>query len=193
MKKTNLSNLHGQEPKYGSVYTKLSKYRTIFLNENVSKENSATISSLLLYYDNKDQESDIFLYLNTNGGDSSGLMHIYDTIQMIKSPVSTICAGKCYSAGAFILACGTKGKRYAMKHSNIMIHGLQCKFPLEIDMDLTGSGNYFDYLTKYNDSVLKILAKHTNKEFSQVKEDCRRDFYLSAEEAKKYGIIDKII
>ncbi len=147
----------------------------------------------MIYYDNKSTEDEIKLYINTDGGDVDGFNHVYDIMQTIKAPVSTICLGKAYSAGAFLLASGSKGRRFALKHSSVMIHGIQCLFPTVPEVDMVSSGNYFDFLSKNNNNIIKTLAKHTNQPVSKVKEDCKRDLYLTAEQAKKYGIIDAIL
>ena len=177
--------------KYDTSYIFLAKDRIIFLKENITKEVAAELSALLLYYDNECQ-SDIGIYMHCNGGDADGLVNIYDVIQMIKSPVQTICIGKAYSAAAVLLAAGTPGRRFAFKNSKIMIHGIQCVFPVP-GHDQINSKNYLRFLNKNNDNIMKMLAKHTGHTLSQIKEDCKRDLYLSAKEALDYGIIDNII
>jgi len=178
---------------YGGTHIDLAKSRILWVSENVTTEMASTISAFLLYYDSENSEEDITLYIHTNGGDSNGLVQIYDTMQMISSPVKTVCVGKAFSAGAFMLATGTKGKRYAFKHSSVMIHGLQCLFPVLGDHDQAGSKNYYNFLEDINDTMLKILADHTGQPLDKVKIDCSRDLFLTAEEALKYGIIDHII
>ncbi len=177
---------------YADTYYRLSKERTIFLSEDVTKKSAAELSALLLYYDNEDHESEISLYLNSNGGDAAGLSNIYDVMQMIQAPVKTVCLGKCYSAGAVILATGTKGKRYALKSSKIMIHGIQFGFPLP-GQDIITSKNYYDFVKDNNDNIMKILAQHTGHTLEKVKEDCKQDVWMDAKQALDYGIIDEII
>lgn len=178
--------------RYAETYVKLSKDRTIFMSENVTKDVAAELSALLLYYDNENHEDPITLYLHSNGGDASGLSNIYDVMQMISAPVKTICLGKCYSAGAIILAAGTKGYRYALKSSKIMIHGMQFIFPIP-GTDIIGSKNYYQFVDDNNDNIMKILAYHTGHSLEKVKEDCKQDVWMDAKQALDYGIIDGII
>lgn len=177
---------------YLETYIKLTKSRTIFLSEDVTKESAAQLSALLLYYDNKDHNEYINLYIHSNGGDSSGLANIYDVMQMIRAPIKTICIGKCYSAGAVILAAGTKGERYAFKSSKIMIHGIQFGFPLP-GQDVINSKNYFNFAKENNDNIMKILANHTGHSLEKLKQDCSQDLWMNSKQALSYGIIDHII
>lgn len=179
-------------PGYEENYIKSAKERNIFLTEDVTKETGSDMVAWLLYYDNVDHEDPITLYIHSSGGDSSALVQIYDAIQMIQAPVRTICLGKAYSAGAILLAIGAEGERYAMEHSEVMIHGLQCAFPIP-GFDVDNSKNYYEFLNEHNDIILKILAKHTNNPFEKVKADCQKDIYMTAKEALSYGIIDGII
>jgi len=178
--------------RYAETYVKLSKDRTIFMSENVTKDVAAELSALLLYYDNADHETPITLYLHSNGGDASGLSNIYDVMQMISAPVKTVCLGKCYSAGAVILAAGAPGQRYALKSSKIMIHGIQFVFPIP-GTDIIGSKNYYEFIDDNNDNIMKILAYHTGHPLEKVKEDCKQDVWLDSKQALEYGIIDHII
>lgn len=177
--------------KYESSYVWLAKDRFIFLKEAITKEVASELSALLLYYDNESSD-DICIYIHSNGGDSDGLINIYDVIHMIKSPVSTVCLGKAYSAAAILLAAGTKGKRYAFKNSKIMIHGVQFAFPIPGD-DQVNSKNYFDFVKKNNDNIMKMLASDTGHTIEKITEDCKRDLFLDAKQALEYGIIDRII
>lgn len=177
---------------YSETYIKLSRERQIFFSEDVCKENAAQLAALLLYYDNLDHDKEITLYIHSNGGDASGLVNIYDVMQMISAPVKTVCIGKCYSAGAVMLASGTKGLRYAFKSSKIMIHGVQFGFPLP-GQDIITSKNYYQFLKENNDIIMKILANHTGNSLEKLKDDCREDVWLDAKQALEYGIIDHII
>ncbi len=177
---------------YSESYIRLAQERVIFLSEMVTKETASELSALLLYYDNEDHNSPIVLYLNTVGGDAAGLVNIYDVMQMIKAPIKTICLGKCYSAGAVILAAGSKGERYACKNSKIMIHGIQCGFPVP-GHDVINSTNYYDFLEENNDNIMKMLARHTGHTLDKIKKDCLRDVWLDAKQALDYGIIDRVI
>lgn len=178
-------------PKYSECYANLAKNRIIFLSEIVSKDVASTLSALLFYYDNESHD-DISIYINTNGGDSDALSNIYDVMQMIKSPIRTICIGKAYSAGAFILAAGAKGKRFITKNADVMIHGVQFEFPGPYT-DQCGSKIYFDMVRASNKKVLETLAKHTGKTYKEIEEDCKKDLFLDAKQAKAYGIVDTII
>lgn len=177
---------------YTETYIRLAKDRMIFLSEDVTKESAAELSALLLYYDNEDNDQPISLYINSDGGDANGLANIYDVMQIINAPIKTICLGKAYSAAAILLAAGTPGERYAFKNSEVMIHGIQCAFPI-LGHDQIDSKKYLEYLQKHNDSIMAILAHHTGYTLSKVKEDCTQDVWMSAKQALDYGIIDHII
>jgi ATP-dependent Clp protease protease subunit len=178
--------------KYSDSIVELTKSRTIILSETFTSEMSSALSSLLIYYDHINQEEPIKIHINSNGGEIASLLNIYDVMHMISAPVKTICMGRAYSAGAFLLASGKKGHRYALKNSKIMLHGIQCGFPLE-SQDLKNNKNYYEFLTRYNDLLFTILTKHTGQTFEKIKEDCKSDLYLSADEALKYGVIDNVI
>lgn len=185
-----LANVHS---KYYETYIKLAKDRLIFLNEDFSKETSSALTALLLYYDHDVPGEDITIYINSNGGDAAALSNIYDVIQMLSSPVKTVCLGKAYSAGAFLLAAGAPGKRYVLPHSQIMIHGLQCVFPSLGEEHPIDSKKYFEFLLNNNDAMLKVLAKHTGHSLDKIKKDCSKDFYMDAKDAVNYGLADQIL
>jgi ATP-dependent Clp protease protease subunit len=177
---------------YAGSYPKLAKNRIIFISEDITKDISATLSALLLYYDNESPHDEITLYIHSGGGDAAGLSNIYDVMQMIKSPIKTVCLGRAYSAAAVLLAAGTKGSRYSFKHAEIMIHGIQCLFPLR-GKDQIDSKNYFDFLKGHENGIMKILSHHTGRSLSEIKEDCKNDKYHTAKQALEYGLIDHII
>lgn len=177
---------------YGESYVKMTKSRSLFISENVSDRLGAELSAMLLYYDNQDHESDINIYIHTDGGATTGMANIYDVMQMVHAPIKTILLGKAYSAGAWILAGGTKGKRYALHSSKVMIHGTQFTFPIP-GFDFTNSKNYLEFVNEENDSMLKVLAKHTGQTFEKVKADCQTERWMDAKAAKEYGIIDHIL
>jgi len=179
--------------KYLETYVKLSKERVIFLSDDFTKEISSAVSALLLHYDNENNEDDINIYIHSSGGDGASLTNIYDVMQMINAPVKTICIGRCYSAAAVLLAAGTKGKRFIFKHARVMIHGIQCAFPIITDVDQAGSSKYYDFLNKYNDNILSLVSKHTGQHLDKVKKDCKQDLYLDAKGALDYGLVDYII
>lgn len=194
-----MSKDHSHEPYriplvmgYSDSYVKMTKDRVIFLSENVSDKVGIELSALLLYYDNQDHEAPINLYIHTNGGANTGLSNIYDVMQMIHAPIKTVLLGKCYSAGAWILAAGSKGMRYSLRSSKVMIHGSQFLFPIP-GHDFTNSKNYYEFVNAENDAMLKVMAKHTGQTFERVKADCQTERWMDAQEAKAYGIIDHII
>lgn len=189
----NLLSFTMQPPKYYDTYIKLSQERIIFLVEDFTKETSSALTALLLYYDNENPNEDITIYIHSDGGDATALTNIYDVMQMINSPISTICLGKAYSAGAFLLAAGSPGKRFLFPHSQVMIHGIQCSFPVIGEGHPTNSKNYFEFLKTTNDNLMKILSKHTGQPLDRIKEDCLRDIYLNAEATIEYGLADDII
>jgi ATP-dependent Clp protease protease subunit len=160
--------------------------------EDISDTMAAELSALLLYFDNEDHEEPIELYIHSNGGAATGLANIYDVMQMISAPVKTVCLGKCYSAAAVLLAAGSKGERYALKHSSVMIHGIQAGFPIP-GHDITSSKNYYEYLDDHNDNIMKILAHHTGHTLQKIKEDCKQDVWMDAKQALEYGLIDHIV
>lgn len=177
---------------YAESYVKMSKSRAIFLSEDISQKVGAELSAMMLYYDNMDHEAPIHLYIHSNGGDVSGLANIYDVMQMVNAPVETILLGKCYSAGAVILASGSAGKRYALRSSKVMIHGIQFAFPIPGD-DMTSNKNYLKFIDENNDNIMKMLANHTKQSLDKIKADCTRELWMDAKKAKEYGIIDHIL
>ncbi len=177
---------------YGESYVKLTKSRSLFISEVVTDRLGAELSAMLLYYDNQDHEADINIYIHTDGGATTGMANIYDVMQMVHAPIKTILLGKAFSAGAWILAAGTKGKRYALRSSKVMIHGSQFIFPIP-GLDLTNSKNYLEFVDSENDVMLKVLAKHTGQTFEKVKADCQTEHWMDAKAAKEYGIIDHIL
>lgn len=181
-------------PKYNETYIRLSKERVIFLNEDFTKEVSSSMAALLLHYDSQSTKEDITIYINSNGGDASALTCIYDVIQMIKAPVKTVCIGKAYSAGAVLLAAGTKGKRYIMENADVMIHRIQCAFPM-INKTQVDHESYMQFLNTLNNSIVKMIAKHSGQPLSKVKKDFNetRHIFLDAKQAVAYGLVDHIV
>lgn len=180
--------------KYFESYIRLSSERVIFLSEDFTKEVSSAMAALLLHYDHEDSEEDITIYINSNGGDASALTCIYDVIQLIQAPVKTVCIGKCYSAGAYLLAAGTKGKRYIMPNSEVMIHRIQCAFPM-VNQTQIDQESYLKFLNHMNDNIMKMLSKHTGQTLTKIKADFdqTRHIFLDAKETIKYGIADHIL
>lgn len=176
------------------IFSRLLKDRIIFVggpDGAVSTETANMIIAQLLYLDAEDSEKEINLYINSPGGLVTAGLAVYDTIQYIKSPVTTICMGQAMSFGAVLLAAGTKGKRYALPHSRIMIHQ-----PL-IWGGLSGQVTDIEIeskeLAENKDRLIEILAKHTGQSTDKIRKDSERNYYMSAEDAKKYGLIDEIL
>jgi len=170
------------------IYSRLLKDRIIILCGEIDDINSNTIVAQLLYLDSINN-NDISLYINSPGGSVTAGMAIYDTINFIKSDVSTICIGMAASMGAFLLSSGTKGKRYCLPNSEVMIHqplgGAQGQ-ATEIKIAA-------ERILKLKDKLNKMLAKNTGKDLKTIENDTERDYFLSANEALDYGLIDKIL
>ena len=182
----------GGLPWNNDIYARLASNRVIFLAEDISKETGSSLSAMLLYYD-ADNHDDITIYINCNGGDATALSNIYDVMQMIHSPVQTICIGKAYSAAAVLLAAGTAGKRFMTKHADVMIHGLQVQYPLTESAGQIDSEIEYRILKNHNTMLMKILARHTEKDYRQIEKDCQRDYFMTSGDAMKYGMIDGIL
>ncbi len=178
---------HNTERAY-DLYSKLLQDRIIFLGDEITDNNANIIISELLYLDSINH-NDISLYINSPGGSVSAGLAIYDTMNFIKSDVSTICIGMSASMGAFLLSSGTKGKRYALPNSEIMIHqplgGAQGQ-ATEIKIAA-------EHILKLKDKLNKILAQNTDKDIKIIEKDTERDNFMSATEALNYGLIDKIL
>ncbi|GHT37899.1 ATP-dependent Clp protease proteolytic subunit [Endomicrobiia bacterium] len=177
------------------LYSRLLKERIIFVggyDGAIATDSANTLIAQLLYLDSEDPGKDINLYINSPGGMVTAGLAVYDTIQFIKSPITTMCIGMAMSFGAVLLAAGTKGKRYALTHSRIMIHQ-----PLIYGGGLSGTVSDIDIETKELISTKRklseILAKHTERTTEQVLKDTERNYYMSAQEAKEYGLIDEVI
>ena len=171
------------------IYSRLLKDRIIFLGEEVTDVSANLIVSQLLFLESEDTGKDIILYINSPGGSVTAGMAIYDTMQYIKCDVSTICMGMAASIGAFLLAGGTKGKRIALPNSTIMIHqpsgGAQGQ---ATDIKIVA-----EQILKTRQKLNEILAENTGKPLDVIARDTERDNYMTAEEAKEYGIVDRVI
>jgi ATP-dependent Clp protease protease subunit len=170
------------------IYSRLLKERIIFLGDPIEDHVANLIIAQLLFLESEDQEKDISLYVNSPGGVVTSGLAIYDTMQYLKAPVSTICIGQAASMGAVLLAAGAKGKRFGLPNSRIMIHqgsgGFRGNTPdVEIQMR---------EMLHLTDRLMRILAEHTGQDFDRVKKDSERDYFMSAEEAKGYGLIDEV-
>lgn len=170
------------------IFSRLLKDRIIFLSGEIDDNLSNTIVSELLYLDSLNHE-DIYLYINSPGGSITSGFAIMDTINFIKSDVRTICLGMAASMGAFLLSCGTKGKRFALPNAEIMIHQ-----PLGgVNGQATEIKIAAERILKLKNKLNEILSKNTNQKIEKIEIDTERDYFLSAQEAKQYGIIDDII
>lgn len=171
------------------IFSRLLEDRIIFLGEEVNDATASLVVAQLLFLEGKDPDKDIQLYINSPGGSITAGMAIYDTIQYIKCDVSTICVGMAASMGAFLLAAGTKGKRYALPNSEIMIHqplgGMQGQ---ATDMQI-----HAERIIKIKKHLNEILSERTGQDLDVIMADTERDNFMSAEEAKAYGLIDEVI
>ncbi|MEJ6952388.1 ATP-dependent Clp endopeptidase proteolytic subunit ClpP [Natronospora cellulosivora (SeqCode)] len=171
------------------IYSRLLKDRIIILGDQVTDQLANIIIAQLLFLDAEDPDKDIFLYINSPGGSATAALAMYDTIQHVKSDVSTICMGQAASAGALLLAAGTKGKRYALPYSRIMIHqpagGAQGK--------ATEAEIHIKELLRIREIQNELLSKHTGQEIEKIRKDVEQDFFMSADEAVEYGLIDSVM
>ncbi len=171
------------------IYSRLLKDRIIFLGTQIDDATANTIIAQLLFLEATDPEKDIYIYINSPGGSVSSTIAIYDTIQYIRSDVSTICIGMAASGAALILASGAKGKRFALPNSRIMVHqplgGAQGQVT---DIEIQTRE-----LKRIKDTINKILTHHTGQKFEKVEKDTDRDFYMTAQESKEYGLVDEVI
>ena len=171
------------------IYSRLLKDRIIMLSGEVNDQVASSIVAQLLFLEAQDPDKDIYFYINPPGGVVTSGFSMYDTMNYIKPDIATICIGQAASMGAFLLSAGTKGKRYALPHSRIMIHqpsgGAQGQ---STDIQIQAKE-----IQRLKDSLNEIMAKNTGKTLKQVEKDTERDNFMSAEEALKYGLIDKVL
>jgi ATP-dependent Clp protease, protease subunit len=171
------------------IYSRLLKDRIIFMGEQVRDDMANIVIAQFLFLESEDPDKDIHLYVNSPGGSVTAGLAIYDTMQYVRPEVVTICMGQSTSMAAVLLAAGTKGKRYCLPHSRIMIHqplgGAQGQ---ATDIDIQARE-----ILKVRELLNRILAKHTEQPLERIQRDTERDFFMSAEEAKEYGIVDKVI
>lgn len=171
------------------IYSRLLKDRIIFIGDGIDSHLAQAVVAQMLFLELENREKDISLYIMSPGGEINAGMAIYDTMQHIKSDVATYCVGQAASMGAFLLAAGTKGKRYALPNARIMIHqpwgGAQ-----GTASDITIQAKEIERLKA---DLNKLLAKHTGKPVKTIEKDADRDFFMGADEAMKYGIVDKVL
>ena len=171
------------------IYSRLLKDRVIFLGDVINDAVANTVIAQLLFLESEDKTKDIKLYVNTPGGSVTAGMAIYDTMQYVKPDVTTICVGLAASMGAVLLAAGTKGKRFALPNSEILLHQVMGGAEGQaVDIKIRA-----EHIIKIRDRINMILSKHTGQQLKKIEKDTDRDYFMSAEEAKKYGIVDSII
>jgi len=171
------------------IYSRLLKERIIFLGAPINDVVANTIIAQILFLESQDSKKDIKIYINSPGGSVTAGMAIYDTMQYVKCDTSTICIGIAASMGAVLLSAGTKGKRFSLPNSEIMLHQIMGGAEGQaIDVKIRA-----EHILKIKDKINKILSNHTGQSLNKIESDTDRDYFMSAEEAKKYGLIDKII
>ena len=171
------------------VFSRLMMDRVIFLGTPIDDYTANTLQAQLLYLDSVDPGKDISIYINSPGGSVSAGLGIYDTMQFIHCDVSTVCTGMAASMAAVLLACGTEGKRYALPHSRVMIHqplgGVSGQASdIEIEANL---------IKKHKEELTALRARHSHQDYEKVLKDCDRNYWMTAQEAKEYGIVDSIM
>lgn len=173
------------------IYSRLLNDRIIMLGDEVNDETASLIVAQMLYLESADPDKDIYFYINSPGGSISSGFAIYDTMQYIRCDVSTICIGLAASMGSFLLAAGTKGKRFALPNSEILIH--QPSVSGGMQGQATDIKIHTDWLLRTKDKMNRIYSERTGQPLEKIQKDIERDFFMSAEEAKAYGIIDEIL
>ncbi|HNQ17728.1 MAG TPA: ATP-dependent Clp endopeptidase proteolytic subunit ClpP [Smithellaceae bacterium] len=171
------------------IYSRLLKDRIVFLGTAIDDNIANLVVAQMLYLESEDPDKEIFFYLNSPGGHVSSGLAIYDTMQYIKSPISTVCMGQAASMAAILLAAGTKGKRFALPHARILIHQPLGGFQGQAtDIDIQAKE-----ILRLKDELNRILSQLTGKPLAKVINDTERDYFMDSEQAKEYGIIDNII
>lgn len=171
------------------IYSRLLKERIIFLGSGVNDDVANVVVAQLLFLEAEDPEKDITFYVNSPGGSVTAGMAIYDTMQYVKCDIATLCMGQAASMGAFLLAAGADGKRYSLPNARIMIHQPMGGFQGQAtDIDIQAKE-----ILRMKKDLNRLLAHHTKQSLAKISADTERDFFMSAEEAKKYGIIDKVL
>jgi ATP-dependent Clp protease protease subunit len=171
------------------IYSRLLKERIILLTGPITDGSANLVIAQLLFLASQGSKKDIYLYINSPGGVVTSALAIYDTMQYIKCDISTYCLGQAASGGAILLAAGTKGKRYALPNSEILLHQVMGKTSGQaVDVEI-----WTKHMVRVKDKLNRILAKHTGQAIKKIEKDTDRDLFLSAEEAKSYGIIDQVL
>lgn len=171
------------------IYSRLLEDRIVFISGEIDDNSANTVVAQLIYLEAKNPDKDICVYINSPGGSVTAGMAIYDTMKYVKCDVSTICVGLAASMGAFLLAAGTKGKRFCLPNSEVMIHqplgGAQGQAS---DIEITAK-----HIMRTKKKMIEMLSKNTGQPISKVEKDVDRDYFMSADEAVKYGLVDKVI
>ncbi|NLG88971.1 MAG: ATP-dependent Clp endopeptidase proteolytic subunit ClpP [Clostridiaceae bacterium] len=171
------------------IYSRLLEDRIVFLSDEINDATASLVVAQMLFLDAKDPDKDIQFYINSPGGSVTAGMAIYDTMQHVKSDVSTICVGMAASMGAFLLASGTKGKRFALPNSTVMIHQ-----PIGgARGQATDIKIHAEWILRVKDNINRILSERTGQPLEKIQNDVERDFFMSAQEAKEYGIVDQVM
>ncbi len=171
------------------IYSRLLKDRIVFLGSPLMDEVANTITAQFLFLESEDPERDIFFYINSPGGSVTSGLAIYDTMQYIKPPVSTVCLGQAASMGAILLAAGAKGKRFALPHSRIMIHQPLGGFEgTATDVDIQARE-----ILRMREELNEILMKHTGQTLKKIEKDTDRDLFMSGKQALEYGLVDEVM
>lgn len=179
----------GRSERAYDIYSRLLKDRIIFIGTPIDDSVANTVIAQLLFLQTEDPDKDIHLYINSPGGIVSSGLAIYDTMQYVKSNIATYCIGQAASMGALLLAAGTKGKRFALPHSRIMIHQPMGGFQGQAaDIEI-----HAREILRIKDTLNRILAEHTGQPIEKIQADTDRDFFMSSEEAKEYGLVDEVI
>jgi ATP-dependent Clp protease protease subunit len=179
----------GRSERAYDIYSRLLKDRIIFIGSAIDDNVANLVIAQLLFLQTEDPEKDIHLYINSPGGIVSSGLAIYDTMQYVKPDIGTYCIGQAMSMGALLLAAGTKGKRFALPHSRIMIHQLMGGFQGQAtDIEI-----HAREILKIKESLNNILSRHTCQSMEKIQTDTDRDFFMSGQEAKEYGIVDEVI
>lgn len=179
----------GKTERAYDIYSRLLKDRIVFIGTAIDDMVANTVIAQLLFLQTEDPDKDIHLYINSPGGAVSAGLAIYDTMQYIKPDIATYCIGQATSMGAILLAAGTKGKRFALPHSRIMIHQpIGGFYGQATDVEI-----HAKEILKMKDILNNILAKHTGQPLEKVQVDTERDFFMSGQESKEYGIVDEVI
>lgn len=179
----------GRSERAYDIYSRLLKDRIIFIGSAIDDNVANVVIAQLLFLQTEDPEKDVHLYINSPGGIVSSGLAIYDTMQYVKPDIGTYCIGQAMSMGALLLAAGTKGKRFALPHSRIMIHQLMGGFQGQAtDIEI-----HAREILKMKESLNNILSNHTAQSLEKIQADTERDFFMSGREAKEYGIVDEVI